>query len=97
MLSIVQIKKYLDGKGFMHAHKGFVYLAEAIKTCKEDSTYRNKITALYALIGKKNDSTLRSVERAIRHSIETSDVCGTTNSEFIAKALDDLEEMEAEK
>lgn len=91
MSTLIQIKSYLDGKGFKHAQLGFGYTAEAISECQKDESLRNKVTVLYAHIGKMHNIPGSRVERAIRHSISTVECCALPNSEFIAKALDDLE------
>lgn len=83
-----KIVKYLDDNGFKHSIKGFDYLITAIDLCVEVPEKLHEVCKLYAEVGKIHSTTQPRTERAIRHSIETSDVKKITNSEFIARARD---------
>lgn len=85
------IEKYLLEKGFKANLKGFYYLVEAIRICKEDKTLLRAIMSrLYPTLSKTfNDTDLR-VERAIRYSLIKAKR-PETNSQFIAKAVIELE------
>ena len=53
--------------------KGYTYLREAILLAYYDPTYlKAMISRLYTDIAKKCDATPQSVERGIRHAIETA-------------------------
>lgn len=75
------IEDYLLEKGIKPGNKGFTYLKEAIKYCCEDIKNLDKVTALYAYIGKRNGSNGSRVERAIRHAKTNNDM----NKDYIAK------------
>lgn len=83
-------KRYLLGKGVRPNLKGFDYLLCAIELCKDKMYIRNVTKMLYPKIAEINNETASKVERAIRHAIYQSDV-KMCNSEFIARALIDLE------
>ena len=52
---------------------GYRYLIEAVKLCKSDEKYMQRITTmLYPTIAKNYNSTVSRVERAIRHSIKNA-------------------------
>lgn len=81
----------LDEKGFKHNLLGFDYILEAISLIIEDRKYlRNVTSMLYPDIAEHYGTTPNRVERAIRHSIESCSI-KMTNSEFLAKAVDDIE------
>lgn len=58
--------------GLMPHLKGYHYIRTAIEMILEDVTYLDKITALYAAIARKYDTSSNKVERAIRHCIFVS-------------------------
>ncbi len=81
---------YLDEKGFKHNLLGFDYILEAISLVANNRNYLRNITKmLLPDIAEHYDTTPSRVDRAIRHAIK---LCGIkmTNSEFIAKAVDDI-------
>lgn len=97
MISIDKRKiiAYLDSKGFKHSQRGFQYIATAIELVSLDRNYLYGITKqLYPKIAQEFDTTASRVERAIRHSIETAGFFKNSkklsNSEFIARAVDNL-------
>lgn len=69
---------------------GFRYIVDAVEMLIKDPGI--KLTALYDIVGNRNNSTGSRVERAIRYSSETCDVGLITpntnrkikNSEFLA-------------
>ena len=83
MIEKEKIEDYLLEKGFKTCNKGFNYLTIAIQ-----SYYPNILITkeLYPLIAKKCMTTSQKVERAIRHSIQSSKVGKIKNSEFISKS-----------
>lgn len=89
----ISIMKYLDERGFKHAQRGFVYLVDAIQMASEKPDILNAVTKeLYPSVAKNRGATASRVERDIRHSIETAEGVSVriTNSEFVARAADDL-------
>lgn len=86
----MEIKKYLIEKGVKPHLKGFDYLVTSIALCTNKKYLWNITRELYPEIAKRNDDTPSRVERAIRHAIELTD-CKMCNSEFIARAIIDLE------
>lgn len=82
-----EVVDYLDSLGMKHSNLGFNYLIEAILG-KLEGIYTNGTCNMYNEIGTKFNTTGSRVERAIRHSIETSSLTEVTCSEFIAKSVD---------
>lgn len=67
--------------------KGFSYICDAIEIFDTDPYYADgKMSALYIVIAKKNDTTSSRVERAIRHAFETAIMKG--NQDMVNKYLD---------
>lgn len=87
----MDVKRYLLDRGIKPNLKGFDYLLCAIGLCKDRVYIRNITKKLYPKIAEINDDTSSKVERAIRHAISQSDI-QMCNSEFIARALIDLED-----
>jgi len=84
-----RINQYLESRGFHHANLGYGYLMDAIRI-KNDSPYEIGTCIVYGLVAELYGETPTRIERAIRHSIETSDCPEVKNREFIAKAVDDM-------
>jgi hypothetical protein len=90
------IVDYLDNLGFKHSTLGYVYLNEAVEIGLERRSSLSTITGpdgLYSRIARKFNAeygTIPSrVERAIRHSIQSSDFINkSSNGAFISKAID---------
>lgn len=57
-------------------NKGFHYIVDAILLLDSGEWNDCKMTALYEKIAKKNNATIQSVERAIRHAFEIVLVSG---------------------
>lgn len=84
-----EIVNYLLVCGIRPHIKGFNYLHRAIEITMANDNVMPKITkALYPQIAKEFNDTCPRIERAIRHSIQTSkkDYKYMTNGEFIARA-----------
>jgi two-component system response regulator (stage 0 sporulation protein A) len=89
------IYKYLDAHGFKHAQLGFDYIISAIEIGLKDKMKITKAITkeIYPDVAKLHGTTPSRVERAIRHCISTCTsptVFALTNSEFLAKAVDDI-------
>lgn len=90
-----EIVKYLDKRGFKHALLGFEYLVDGVEMAVNSPDAIRVSKVLYPGVAKAHGTTPSRVERAIRHAIENTVVCGDlngklTNSEFIARARDEL-------
>lgn len=85
-------KAYLDKRGFQHRCIGFGYIITAAEVCNDMPEMRHRACKLYQTIAGRCGTTGPRVERAIRHSIETSEIKRIPNSEFIARMLDDFED-----
>lgn len=88
-----RIRAYLDEKGVRHALRGYGYLVKAAEICSEDSNAKFHTCELYEKIAEHFDGATRSrVERAIRHALEDCTDISMTNSEFICRMVDELED-----
>ena len=68
-----EITKLLLKSGVSPAHSGFKYICEAVVQIANDPTILHRVVkGLYANIGKKFNVTPASVERNIRHAIESA-------------------------
>lgn len=67
MVTTKQIKATLRDLGIRPNLHGFEYLTEAIRIIADDPS--TKMTALYALIARRRDTTPTAVERSMRHAI----------------------------
>lgn len=85
-----EINRYLDRYNIGHANKGYQYLMTGIRLLLSERATRSEIMELYKLIGDQHGVSSTVVERCIRSSIKASDAIGTTNRDFMAKALDTL-------
>lgn len=85
-----EINRYLDRYDIGHANKGYQYLMTGIRLLLNERATRSEIMELYKLIGDQHDVSSVVVERCIRASIKASKAKGTTNRDFMAKALDTL-------
>lgn len=85
-------RDYLDKMGFLHRNLGYGYIIAAAEVCTDMPEMRHKTCKLYQTIAGRCGTTGSRVERAIRHSIETSDIKRIPNSEFIARLLDAYED-----
>ena len=81
---------YLHQKGFRRNLKGFIILRGAIMKCVNESLSINNMMDIYTEMAKITNSTPSRTERNIRHAIESSNIEKITNSEFIAKAADEI-------
>lgn len=73
----VVITDYLRKLGFRMNIKGFGYIREAEVLLYEDPSIIHSITkVLYPELAKRFNTTSSRIERAIRHSIETTWQCG---------------------
>ncbi len=69
----ISITKLLHSLGIPSHIKGYSYIREAISMVYENPSLIGGITKeLYPLVGKKFDTSMSRVERAIRHAIEVS-------------------------
>lgn len=96
-----QIMEYLDKREVKHSNMGFMYLCDAIELGMKNEKNKYRMTGkdgIYTLVAgmhKGIEATPSRVERAIRHSIGASGWAfdneeSITNSEFIARAADEL-------
>lgn len=87
-----KISDYLNDKHFKHSHSGYDYVEMAIDIGLEDKQLvcRQLTTAIYPRIATAFAANVPCVERNIRHAIQKSDAKGTTNAEFIARAVDHI-------
>ena len=67
MVTNKQIKATLRDLGIRPNLDGFEYLTDAIGIIADDPSM--KMTALYALIARRRDTTHAAVERSMRHAI----------------------------
>ena len=68
-----KIAKLLRAGSISPGLLGYKYIAEAVKMAIQDESVTDAMTkVLYPQIAKKFNSTPSRVERAIRHSVETS-------------------------
>lgn len=74
------ITSIIQELGLMPHLKGYHYIRTAIEMILEDTTYLDKITALYSVIGKKYETSGSKVERAIRHCINTATTKGNSRT-----------------
>lgn len=88
-----RIRQYLDEKGVRHAVRGYDYLLAAGEICLKDSNAKFHTCELYGRIAEHFDGATRSrVERSIRHALEDCTDISMTNSEFICRMVDELED-----
>ena len=86
----MEVKKYLLNKGISPQIKGFTYLENAIKLCKDNKKYLwNLTTILYPEISRIYGDTYSRVERAMRHAISKIKPYKTIGA-FIGTALIEL-------
>lgn len=90
MIRDSEINRYLDRYDIGHANKGYRYLMTGIRLLLEEKATRSEIMELYRLIGDQHSVSSVIVERCIRSTLKASKAKGTTNRDFMAKALDTL-------
>lgn len=88
-----RIREYLDGKRVRRAVLGYDYLLTAAEICLNSKDAKRHTCKLYNTIAKQFDGATQSrVERAIRHALQDCTDISMTNSEFICRMVDDLED-----
>ncbi len=75
------VQDYLIENGFKVSQLGFTYITDAIMMYYPNIPLTK---GLYPAVAEKRETTMARVERAIRHSIETSKIDTVTNGEFLA-------------
>lgn len=85
-----QINAYLDEAGIPHAYNGYKFLMYGIRLLLDEKAHRSAIMELYEMIAKRFDTDWGAVERAMRAVIRNSKHRGTSNREFLARAVDQL-------
>lgn len=87
-----EIVNYLLKCGIRPNLKGFGYIHRAIEMTIDNGNVLPQITReIYPAIAREFNDTASRVERAIRHSIQSSYKSAyMTNGEFVAKAAIDL-------
>ena len=87
-----KVTEYLLKKGIRRHLSGFDYLRKAIITAIKRPEALVKITVLYITVARACNSTGSKIERAIRHSIESTGN-KVVNSQFICDAVDEIKLM----
>ncbi len=81
---LLKINKYLEPIAIKRSNKGYRYLLSAIQLGIADLELLNNLYKIYTIIGEKEHTTPRNVERVIRYSLSKLQ---TTNKKFIKKAV----------
>ena len=92
----MKIEKYLLKIGIQPHLKGFYLLADAIDLVIKDRSYLRNITKkLYVELADTHDETPTTVERAMRHAIQTSTKPhNLTVSGFVSKCAIEMQTTE---
>lgn len=85
----MEIKKYLLSKNIQPKMKGFGYLATAIEMCQEQGYAQHLYDEIYPEIALLNKDKPENISRAVFYALSKT---GMTATNFIARALIDLEE-----
>lgn len=87
------IKAYLNDKGIKHSLSGYDYLILAGGMCLAEKSARNRMGEIYAMVAAEFGVSPGSVERCMRNAIQSAGGVHITNSEFLARMADDLEDV----
>lgn len=83
-----KILEELMKEGVKSTMTGYKYLVKCIALIVEDWERACSIWAIYEQIAKEHNVTSKSVDKAIRYTLESSGVCKYSPSEFICRIAD---------